>query len=81
MSDQPTKNERPTLAEDIATVINCHSAENGSNTPDFILGEYLKDCLDAFDRASRWRELWYGKSLCIGSPHVGIKQPTAQETK
>jgi hypothetical protein len=53
------------LPADIAKAINRNSAENGSNTPDFILAAYLTDCLAAFDRTSRAREKWYGKSLSI----------------
>lgn len=40
-------------------MINAHNAESGSNTPDFILAEYLTDCLDAFDRAVTARQKWY----------------------
>ena len=40
------------LRKEIETVINCNSAENGSNTPDFILAEYLINCLNAFDLAT-----------------------------
>lgn len=42
-------------------MLNRHSAENGSNTPDFILGQYLVDCLKAFDKATNAREKWYGR--------------------
>jgi hypothetical protein len=49
------------LRKEIETVINCASAENGSNTPDFILASYLGDCLAAFDRAVNAREAWYGR--------------------
>ena len=45
--------------KDLSDVINKHSKENGSNTPDFILGEYLERCLFAFDEAIRDREQWY----------------------
>lgn len=41
-------------------LINCHSKENGSDTPDFILAEYLLDCLKAFDRAANERSRWQG---------------------
>lgn len=51
-----------TLRTDLAAAINRHSAENGSNTPDFILAEYLNDCLAAFDRAMRARQGWYGSN-------------------
>ncbi len=40
-------------------LINRHSMENGSDTPDFILAKYLKTCLDAFDAAVRRRTEWY----------------------
>ena len=55
------------LRKEIETAINKVSAENGSNTPDFILAEFLTDCLTAFDKASRAREKWYGKELRIGN--------------
>lgn len=42
-------------------LINKYSRENGSNTPDFILAQYLNDCLLAFDLATRMRDTWYGK--------------------
>ena len=29
--------------------------------PDFILAEYLTDCLRAFDKATVRREEWYGR--------------------
>jgi hypothetical protein len=48
------------LREELKRAINHCSAENGSNTPDFILAEYLTDCLAAFEKASTTREKWYG---------------------
>ena len=45
----------------IEHAINCASAENGSDTPDFILAEYLIGCLAAYDRALVAREKWYGR--------------------
>lgn len=53
------------FAEKLRSAINQCSQENGSNTPDFILTAYLVACLDAFNKASREREAWYGKSLHI----------------
>jgi hypothetical protein len=37
--------------EELENLINRHSKENGSNTPDYILAKYLNDCLDAFNSA------------------------------
>ena len=44
--------------DDIRNVINRHSKEGGSNTPDFILAKFLEDCLDAFDFALTKRSAW-----------------------
>ena len=44
--------------EKLEELINRHSLENGSQTPDFILAEYLSGCLDVFDRAVRARAAW-----------------------
>jgi hypothetical protein len=49
------------LHSEIALLLNKHSAENGSNTPDFILAKYLADCLAAYDRAVTAREKWHGR--------------------
>jgi len=50
------------LRKNIESAINSASAENGSDTPDFILAEYLTDCLAAYDKAVVAREKWYGRS-------------------
>lgn len=47
------------LADKFAAAINYHSAENGSNTPDFILGNMLVAMLDAFDAAVTARDKWW----------------------
>ena len=39
------------LRSAIEHAINTNSAENGSDTPDFLLAEFLTDCLAAFDKA------------------------------
>lgn len=48
------------LRYEIERAINGVSAENGSNTPDFILAEFLTSTLAAFDEAVRARDEWYG---------------------
>lgn len=47
------------LRKQIETAINSTSSENGSNTPDYILAEYLTDCLAAFDKATLQRDEWH----------------------
>lgn len=62
-SDVPEEKEIPTssLEKAVENVINLHSAENDSNTPDFILAQYLMGCLQAYNTATQQRETWYGR--------------------
>ena len=46
--------------EELINLINKYSKENASNTPDFILADYLNGCLLAFNTATIAREKWYG---------------------
>lgn len=41
------------LERDLAKAINRNSRENASNTPDFVLAEYLVRCLEAYEAAVR----------------------------
>ena len=56
------------LRYDIEQAINRNNAEGPSNTPDFILAEFLTECLAAFDRATQARAWWYGHMDAIGGP-------------
>ena len=49
------------LEEAIRSAINKVSRENASNTPDFILAQYLLACLENFEVATQQRETWYGR--------------------
>lgn len=48
------------FVDELRELINRHSRENGSNTPDFILADYMEKCLEALEFATRQRESWYG---------------------
>ena len=50
-----------TFKKELESLINSYSMENGSDTPDFILAEYLVNCLKAFNEASKARDGWYGR--------------------
>ena len=52
--------QRPDLEHALSNLINSYSQENLSNTPDFILAQYLLDALDAFNKATNSRNKWYG---------------------
>ncbi len=44
-------------------LINRYSKENGSDTPDFILAEYLNGCIEIFDKTVKRRDEWYGRVI------------------
>lgn len=54
------KIDRQRIEREFAEVINKNSLENGSDTPDYILAEYLVNCLDAFNRATKERKRHFG---------------------
>lgn len=56
-------------------LINSHSMENGSNTPDFILADYLVDCLKTFDKTMMIRDNWYGKERKTETIEIEQEQP------
>ena len=50
----------PTIEKELEHLINKHSQERASNTPDFILAQYLQECLATFANATKARDKWYG---------------------
>ena len=52
--------------KELENLINKYSMENGSNTPDFIIAEYLVGCLRTFNNAYVARTNWYGSSCIEG---------------
>ena len=69
------------LRREICEVINRHSAENDSNTPDFVLAQYLVDCFDAFNRGVNARTRFYtgaapeGRAREDGGGAIGCEGP------
>jgi uncharacterized protein YejL (UPF0352 family) len=46
------------LVKEIAAVLNRHSVENRSNTPDFMLAEFMLGVLNVYENTLRNREQW-----------------------
>ena len=53
--------DRTAFRSELSALINRHSLENGSNTPDYMLAAYLDGCLDVFDNIVTAREKWHGR--------------------
>ena len=51
----------PTFRKELEKLINKYSMENGSDTPDFILAEYMYNCLKSFNEITKRRDEWYGR--------------------
>lgn len=68
--------------KEIEAAINRNSMENGSDTPDFILANYLADCLHAFDSAVLHREKWYGRAKkCACTGNSACSSPCDRDTQ
>ena len=48
---------------ELVTLINRHSLENDSDTPDYLLAAYLRSCLEIFSGFIRQRERWWGRRV------------------
>jgi hypothetical protein len=63
MSDQ--------LQKDLTAVLNRHCQENESDTPDFILAQFLLKCLEGFNVATRQRHIWHtGSAPLLGTANA-----------
>jgi hypothetical protein len=58
------------VAEEIRVVLNRYSAEAPSGTPDYILANYLIDCLKAFNEAVSLRAVWRGEPIEQTTLHI-----------
>lgn len=63
------------LERDLTGLLNAHSVENGSDTPDFLLAEYLLRCLHNWNISIGARERWYGRAV----PGFGEGEQVASE--
>lgn len=65
--------------KELKQLINRYSIENESDTPDFILAQYVRVCLNAFNEASNAREKWYGRppvasALALLTHHIKLRK-------
>jgi len=59
--------EQTEFEKKLSDLINTHSVENGSNTPDFLLASYLMGCLENWTTVTRARDRWYGVTKRTGT--------------
>lgn len=56
----------------LTRLINHHGLEGGSDTPDFILADFLVQCLATFGVTIAHRESWYGRPLYTKSAVITL---------
>ena len=52
------KKKAMTFKGELTNIINKHSIENKSNTPDFMLAKYLLECLRIYELPTNRRDDW-----------------------
>lgn len=60
--------KRAEFQKALEQLINYHSMESDSNTPDFILAQYLMESLETFGRITNQRQNWF-------KPPVPVREP------
>ena len=63
------------MEKQLAGLVNETSRESDSDTPDFVLAEFMMASLDAFEVAVNKREAWYGR------PHDAASDAMRSERK
>jgi hypothetical protein len=61
--ENKTTLEKTSFHRELESLINSKCCENESDTPDWVLAEYLERCLTAFNACINMRERWYGREL------------------
>lgn len=75
-AELPGPRHGPSFRKELEALINRHSLENGSDTPDFILAQFVCGSITLFDEMTIARETWYGRHHG-GAPIPEGVQPTS----
>lgn len=65
--------ENSDFKNELQSLVNKHSLENQSDTPDFILADFIEGCLFAFNNAITDRSTWYGKDKPAFTPRLAVE--------
>lgn len=49
--------------KELSVLLNRYGKDSDTNTPDYILAEYLENCIDSFERAIDLRDAWHTKDV------------------
>jgi hypothetical protein len=60
---------------DLVAVLNRHCKENDSDTPDWILADYIIGCMNAWNNSSRMRDKWWSFRPWVNGPDAAPRSP------
>ena len=64
----PSENaEGEGFRSELAYLMNRYNKEGHSNTPDFLLAQYIEGCVTALNTVINARDVWYGANLAPGA--------------
>jgi hypothetical protein len=79
--ERDTKEALDLFEKELTSLINKHSLESFSDTPDFILASYLRTCLEAYNKSQRRRQEWYSEPIQVGITPVDEYQKRKETEK
>jgi len=65
-SEKCAPNPEGLFHKELTQLINKYSKENSSNTPDFLLANFMHGSLKIYEETVRHRDNWYGVKLAPG---------------
>jgi hypothetical protein len=68
------RDEKKKMVDELRNLVNRLSVENESDTPDFVLAEYILGCLTAYKKAVRARDHWFDFKPWAGIEMVKLKK-------
>jgi hypothetical protein len=69
-----------TFTKTLEALLNRHSVDNETSTPDFILAEYLTDCLEAYEKLIKARYTWTHDALIAGTDlTMHVRRPLSDD--
>ena len=66
--------------DELTKLINEHSVEQCGDVPDYILAQYLCDCIEALHNAAKRRDRWFGVDHRVKTVSTDVSVHRAPET-
>ena len=68
------------LTREISSVLNKYIQENRSNTPDYMLAEFMLGCLNVYENTISKREVWFNRPDPLNNASPGYLHPNLNQT-